>query len=688
MILNDFLYFWEYKFISIMKNKIKRRLHKKFHSVNRKRRKNKRKYYSQYTRNKKNRRNNPPQQSRKKRVQLPEREAGNERIDETMDSLDAEVKPIKDGNPDNEKSPTKHAKSNKQLTGMEDAVEASAKSIKSTAVIEMPEMQILVGYHMVYGEPIPATREERLDLIKHIPKDVIIHNIASINYLQREFNSFNYTISDELQWKNVTYWLNTEKSEAYKVRIYKYFKDKNLNATPVIFNRAANLFALHEVIYYGTELEYEGFDEGAVMEDVFKYYLSVNNKIGDGRTDLDTKKFTDIQKLAASNLFIDTLRFANNPVFILERYPELIAYLRSKPELNKLFASYYSPYGYDPEQLLKYIAELYFNLPNKEKKYLAPFIDVPTEDPERNKILDSISKLRTDIKPEHDFDLTRLKKSPLYKIKDKWYIILDHDFLIQKLYQFAINDYFFDYLKPNTNINYPYYAAEIGLFFENYVSGILKKSFKKHNVIIKTLDELKTKKPGSEIELADFYIRKGNDIILGQIKASALNTEQNRGTAESLYSDKKDFLSDFGVKQTFETIQYLKKYPEEFDDQLKEGETYNIYPVIALNESITASPSICLLFNDEFNNMLIKDAFPNFQTRYITLLHIQDLERIAPSIEDGSFDFWDILDKSMKDTIPKPFEITLNRLGFSQVHSLNANDYKFMKFANYKKDIF
>lgn len=678
--------FGEYKFISIMKNKIRRRLHKKFYSVNRKRRKSKRKYYSQYRRNKKNRRNNTPQ-PRKKRVQLPKREAGDGNIGKTKEALYADVKPVKDVIPDNEKSNTEPVKRNKQLPEKA-AVGAPTKYVRSTVVFEVPENQILVGYHMVYGELVPATREERLNLIKHIPKEVIIHNIASINYLQREFNSFTYSISDELQWKNVTYWLNAEKSEVYKARIYTYFKEKKLNATPVIFNRAANLFVLHEVIYYGAELEYEGFDESAVMEDVFKYYLSVNNKISDGRTELNTQKFTDIQKNAASNLFIDTLHFVNNPVFILERYPELIAYLRSKPELNELFASYFKPYGYDPEQMLKYIAELYFNLPKKESKYLAPFIDVPTEDPERNKILDSVSKLRADIIPEHDFDLTRLKKSPLYKIPNKWYVILDHDFLIQKLYQFAINEYFFDYLKPNTKVNYPYYAAEIGLFFENYVSGILKKSFQKSDATIKTLDELKTPKLGSEIELADFYIRKGNKIILGQVKASALNTEQNRGTAESLYSDKKDFLGDFGVKQTFETIQYLKKYPEEFDDQLKEGETYVIYPVIVLNEAIAASTSICLLFNDEFNKMLIADSFLHFKMKYITLLHIQDLERMAPAIEKGSFDFWDILDVSMADSIPKPFEITLNRLGFPQLHSLKAENYKFMKFANYNRDIF
>lgn len=672
-----------------MNSKTRRKLYKKYHSAKRKNGKTKRKYFSQYKRNKRSRINNPPSQKKSKQTRRTEEEAnGNAVIVESPAKGLLKDKNVTIGDVVSAvDTPKDIIKGEKVLCKV-----FSSQSIDNVGVvqeirIETPEMQILVGYNMVYGEPVPSTREERLNLIKHIPKDIIIHNIASINYLQREFNSFTYTISEKLQWDNLTYWLNTEKSKEYKDHICKYLKENELNAIPIIFNRAANLFILQEIVYYGAELECEGFNEGAIMEDIFKYYLSVNCKIGDERTDLDTKKFTALQKLAASNLFIETLQFANNPIFILERYPELIEYLRSKPELNELFASYFRPYGYDPEQMLKYLAELYFNLPKKESKYLAPFIDVPTEDPERNKVLDSISRLRTDIHLEHDFDLTRLKKSPLYKILNKWYIVLDHDFLIQKLYQFAINDYFFDYLQPNTEINYAYYAAEIGLFFEEYVSGILKKSFEKNNITIKTLDELKTQKPGNEIELADFYIRKDNNIILGQVKVSALNTEQNRGTVESLYSDKKDFLGDFGVKQTFETIQYLKKYPEEFDEQFKKGEIYNIYPIIVLNESITASPSICLLFNDEFNNLLITDSFPDFRMRYITLLHVQDLERIAPAIEDGSFDFWDILDISMKDSIPKPFEITLDRLGFSQVHSLNTKDYKFMEFANYNKDI-
>ncbi len=54
--------------LSIMKNRTKRRIHHKFHSVNRKHRKSKRKYFSKYERNKKNKLNNPPHRSIKKNI--------------------------------------------------------------------------------------------------------------------------------------------------------------------------------------------------------------------------------------------------------------------------------------------------------------------------------------------------------------------------------------------------------------------------------------------------------------------------------------------------------------------------------------------------------------------------------------------------------------------------------------------
>lgn len=683
-----------------MKNKIKRRIQSKFYSVKRKHRRTKRKYYSKYQRNKRNKINNPSQKAIKKNISLDKsKDAAKinvefsenlvENISQNEDVFFTQNKVIGNtvvsNNMMQEKTVSHEQSPKKLMETLEVATEVNS--------IKIPNGGIIVGYNWVFDTPVPKTREERLQLIKHIPKNVIIHNIASFNYLQREFSSFNYDINDKLQWENLTFWLNTPKSNMYKERILQYLKNNNLKDKPtILFNRQANLFILQEVIYHGSDLYVEGFIESEVMEDIFKYYLSVNslivNEIGqEDIEDEETDVLSKIKNFTASNLYIDTYNFANNPIFILERYPELIQYLKSKPELNKYFADYFSPLGYDPEQLLKYIAELYFNLPKTKPSYLAPFISIPTDDPQRTKVLDSISKLRAEIELKHDFDLSRIKKSPLYKIPGKYYIVLDHDFLIQKLYQFAINDYFFDYLKPNDAVNYFYYAAEIGLFFENYVSDIFKEIFEEQTVTLKTLDELKTKVTGSEIELADFYIREGNNIILGQVKASALNTEQNRGTAESLFTMEKDFLNDFGIIQTFDTINNLKMYPKEFDNQIKDDIVYNIYPVIVLNEGITSSLAVQLLFNTELNNRLLSDTFPNFKFRFVTLLHIQDLERMSISIKNNTHKIWEILDLNMVNLIPQSIDETLDMLGLIHIPIKEATDYKFMKFANYNRDI-
>lgn len=680
-----------------MKNKTKRRIYSKFHSVKRKHKKTKRKYYSKYRRNKRNKINNLPQRFIKKNILSYSKDVGEIKI-ETIENL------VEDTNWDEDVSFVQR-KAVGSIEAPKNAIQENNVSCyqlteesiamfgaRGSNSVEIPQVGLIVGYDWVFDDPVPKTREERLRLIQHIPKKKIIYNVASFNYLQREFNSFTYDISDELQWANLTFWLNTLKSDMYKKRILQYLKRNDYeDKSVVLFNRQANLFILQEVIYYGSDVDMKDVVEPEVMEDIFKYYLSVNSLIVNEKEyeqedteddNEEAEKKSDLKKLVASNLYIDTLRFVNNPIFTLERYPGLIQYLRSKPELNKYFANYFSPFGYDPEQLLKYIAEFYFNLPKREPSYLAPFISIPTDDPQRIQILDSISELHHEIDLKHDFDLSRIKKSPLYKVPGEYYVILDHDFLIQKLYQFAINDYFFDYLKPNDAVNYAYYAAEIGLFFENYVSEILKKTFKGQEVTLKTLDELKTQITGSEIELADFYIREGNNIILGQVKASALNTEQNRGAVESLFTKDKNFLGDFGLLQTFDTIQHLKTYPKEFDSQLEDGVDYNIYPVIVLNEAITSSLAVHLLFDDELQSMLVSDSFPNFRIKHVILLHIQDLERISPSIEKGTHKIWDILDSNMVKQVSQPLDITLDRLGITHIPIKKITDYKFMKFAN------
>lgn len=418
-----------------------------------------------------------------------------------------------------------------------------------------------------------------------------------------------------------------------------------------------------------------------VWLNILQYYLAVNSITSKYKSENETD-FSDFKKLTAGHAFLGAINVANAPLLTFERFPKIIEYLRGKEPLNKYFASHFRPYGFDPEEYLYYIVELYLNLHKKDiPTQLACFYNIPLNDKKRISILTQLSSWGNHTDPKHDFDLINLKKYPFYKESETRYILLDFDFLIEKVYHFFINDYYFDYIKPNENIGYDYYASEIGYFFETYVSSILKKSLHRKEIIIKTLDELKSNIKGSEIELADFYIREDNRIILGQIKASALNNEQNEGTAEKLFSKNKNFLKDFGLNQTFDSLDYFNEFPKEFDETItKEAQKYEIYPVIVLNDLLASSVMLPILFQSELVRFLDNREYENFVVKPITIIHIQDIERVSSFIENKEIDIWTLLKNNINGSLfPKPFFVTLDRLKINEI-KLKAEDYEFTKF--------
>lgn len=553
----------------------------------------------------------------------------------------------------------------------------------SIVATEIPSTALTVDYEMIFESSAPSSVEERIELIKHIPKICLISEFASLNYRLRKFDESEYKYDSKTQYDELLYFCgeDVEIYKTYRKKIIDYFQNKGYqNCYPVIFNRATNLFALQEIILYSSDIPCEGFKMQNVWQDILKYYFAINSITSAYKSENETG-FSNFQKLTAGHAFLGTLNVTNSPLLAFERFPKIIEYLRKEEGLNKYFASHFKPYGFDPERYLFYITELYFNLYQKKiPTKLACFYHIPTDDKERISILNQLSSWENYFDLKHDFDLTNLKKYPFYKESETQYILLDFDFLIEKVYHFFINDYYFDYLKPNESIGYDYYASQIGYFFENYVSSILKKSLDKKGITVKVLDELKSTIKGSEIELADFYIKEDNRIVLGQIKASALNNEQNEGTAEKLFSQNKNFLKDFGLNQTFDSIEYFNEFPKEFDETITGEQKYEIYPVVVLNDLLASSIILPMLFQNELANFFSSKKYPRFIIHPITLIHIQDLERISSFLESEKIDIWDLLNNnSISSLFPKPFYITLDKLKLNEV-KLKADEYEFTKF--------
>jgi hypothetical protein len=312
--------------------------------------------------------------------------------------------------------------------------------------------------------------------------------------------------------------------------------------------------------------------------------------------------------------------------------------------------------------------------------HLVYFFEISEKHPEVIKFLNILSE-NNSLLPQHDFDLTPIKKAPFFKVSENQFILLDLGFLIDKSYTLFINDYYFDFLRPN-GINYDFYASKIGYFFETYVSDVLKSSFNKRGILVKTLDELKSSIKGSQIELADLFIREGNKVILGQIKASALNNEQNKGTADKLFTKDKSFFKDFGLEQTFDSLDYLNNFPTKFDNTILEKSFLEVYPIIVLNDVLASSIMISMLFQKELDRILLLRNYQNFKVYPITLIHIQDLERISSFLRENKVSIWDLLYANFEDSLfPKPFYITLDRLNIHK-KKVDIQTLDCVKFIN------
>src|SRR5690606_26119659 len=70
--------------------------------------------------------------------------------------------------------------------------------------------------------------------------------------------------------------------------------------------------------------------------------------------------------------------------------------------------------------------------------------------------------------------LTHVRISPIYRISQQEYVIMDSHFLMGKVYYQFIYDFWFNYIKPRGILKPETYFGIVGHFFEGYCSKILK----------------------------------------------------------------------------------------------------------------------------------------------------------------------------------------------------------------------
>ncbi len=527
----------------------------------------------------------------------------------------------------------------------------------------MPKLQLILEYKHFFGVDAP---ENRLRLIQEIPKINLIYEIAGLNYRLKPYNQLRYNISLEKQREELRYFCPIDDT-LYR----RYAKIASSYSTsqedyPLIFNRPANLFALEEIVNADDFIEEEEYEmnKAEVWDAIFKYLLAVNSEVVKFRKS-NTNNLT-IENFNAAAIVLNELMIEDNPLLMPYRGLRLIIFLsKSKiygDELNRYFIEVLE---IEKDRFIFNILSLLMS--NKQEKQFTEFVYNTSG---KDGFLEYLS--RNKITNKNTITLLSIKKTPFFKHNDLRYIILDLNFLANKAFNFFINDFWFDYLKPQRNIdgkekfNYKDYRGVFGLFFEDYVKEIIEKCFYfLTNPRPLLFDDLIISSPNGKIEIADIYIREDNKILIGQVKSGSIyESEKYSGEINILYRNNREkFFSDFGVNQTINSIKNIIKNKIIFDPELNQYENLEFYPVIIVNEKVFQTPLMPNIFNLRFKELLIHENFGNHIIHSLIIIHISDLEYLENSLSSKNLRIWDLLytHTNILPTIMLPFYYTVDK---------------------------
>jgi hypothetical protein len=528
----------------------------------------------------------------------------------------------------------------------------------------IPKLKLVLEYKHFFDSAPP---ENRLDLIKHIPKLQLLYEIAGLNYRLKPYNQLKYDFSLKTQAKELEYFCPIDKDlhKKYVQVSSRYTKSKD--DYPLIFNRAANLFALEEILNNDGFLQEEKFDmeKVDVWDSIFKYLLAVNTEI------VKVKQLppenTAIENVSASTIALNELMIEDNPIYIPYKGICLIEYLLKHPVYRHELQRYFNEtLGIEKDKFIYNLLSL--SMANSQEKSFTEFV-YNTSGP--NEFLDFLSN--NQFKNKDYIKLLTIKKTPFYKEKDTRYIVLDINFLINKSYNFFINDFWFDYLKPQKDdkgkekFSFKHYRATFGLFFEEYVSIIVKNCFNhlKHPKPL-LFDDLKLKIPAGQIEVADIYVRQNKKILVGQVKSSSIyDNEKYSGEINTLYrNDREQFFKDFGVNQTYDSIETILNYSDSFDAKLQVNKRLEFYPIIIVNDKVFQSPLIPNLLYRRFQELLVNNDYKPRIIHPLIVAQISDLEYLENTLAKKKETIWDILKShynKINNSLMPPLNYTTDR---------------------------
>lgn len=504
-------------------------------------------------------------------------------------------------------------------------------------------------------------KTERLDFIRHIPKKLLILVLSKFNMrmIQGNHDSTNY-MRWNYQKAELKHFCQFDLQDYSDILELTEIDDSNINDDnfPVFFTRLSTFIAIREILELNepTDELYDLTENDWL--NVLYFLLSINEAIKDWNHSFNYEKnylpYTMSERLATRHQLINELGVRTHPIAPMNRLVNYIDFLNQFVEYYKFIASRFAPIGFSADAFLRHIINLHRRVENGTGE--SCIIEIAEDDLESSLILGMLSNPISIKPPKHFLDIDCLRFSPLYKISSTLFILIDRDLLIDKIFDQFINDFFTIYLeqneyeriKPNDesetkSFEIQQHRRRLGSFFEEHVADLFRYIQPYYtNSVLFSLDELKRNISGRSVEISDLYFRANKDILLGEIKAKGLSTDQRDGSVLSFLSnypkqdDYRFFYDKFGLKQIIQAISYLSQDYSLFDSQLStfpKNETFDIYPVIIVNEKLFYSPFINYIFNEEFERRIDRSKSPHFNIHKLIVIDVESLEIISEYVK-------------------------------------------------------
>lgn len=528
----------------------------------------------------------------------------------------------------------------------------------------IPTLQLLLDFEMCVGEIPPC----RISFIKHISRSALLYELSGLNYRLKPKEKITADTSHENQIKELRYFTKADEDPTvfsqYEYRIQQFTQRSNQGKLipPIIFTRATCLFAIEEILNSNDIEDDDTYDTRRVdfWKGLMLYILSVNHALTKIKKEVN-KELDGLESLNPKLMPLHELSIETDQLYLVYRGYCLIKYFLDHPTYSEDVTLYFSElYGIEPLHFILHILEIGI-MNNNENPQFNFYYQL------RNgngiKMFDALSR---QFENRNVYKFLTIRKYPFVKVEKGKYLMTDHGFLVEKIYSQFLNDFWFEQMKNSPKrIPFAQYRSDFGQFFEEYISGITKNSFRnyQHSKLL-VFDELKIPAKGGDIEIADVYLRFGNKILLAEAKSSNIYDEAKYGgDADALYkNDRAKFFDTFGLDQVAKSISLMYDHIQKLDSGFIKTKTYHVYPCIIINDKALQTPFMALTFDKRLKELLLNFRIDKIKVLPLTILHISDLERLEGFLIDNPNQIWDLLKYNMREKsfIP-PFYNTINR---------------------------